>query len=153
MRFKAIDATESRQRLLRSFVIESFLIYGVGSVVCLFLLGRTSAIWAIPPAFADLLSPLRGSSQGGDGWSSAFKGMMIGMIASIAVVPTVFTILTVRAGEEQSEVADRAVKRQNYDALLPQNASERRWTTLLALNTGLSEELFFRVAVPLVMLM
>jgi membrane protease YdiL (CAAX protease family) len=153
-RFKALEDTESRQSMLRGFMIESLLLYGVVSIVCLVVLDRISAMWALPSSLDALLSPLKSSPDAGDGWSSIFNGLVIGIIAGISVGPTAFTILAGLKGHEKKKAAaDRAAEQRNFDALLPRNANERKWTTLLALNAGLSEELFFRLVAPLLILM
>jgi membrane protease YdiL (CAAX protease family) len=41
----------------------------------------------------------------------------------------------------------------DVQALLPRNGAERFWAAFISLNAGLSEELFFRLALPLVLIL
>jgi membrane protease YdiL (CAAX protease family) len=141
-RFKAMTETADRQRMYRFWVIDGVLRYGVLGLLSLYLIGHSDALLAMP---ADLLAArdalmihihhdpsefsgiatLLGAALGG--------GVVLGGIAQFWMKP---------ADLQQAVVGDIA-------ALLPRNKAEMGWGAALSINAGFSEEVLFRLAVPL----
>jgi membrane protease YdiL (CAAX protease family) len=143
-KFKALTRTEDRQRAYGRWTLKSFLLFGLGALGLLLLLGRIHALWRLPPEFAALGSAVDAHLTG-EGRSSG-----IGVLAGIAAAMVGGSMFGAFAASRRrkSEAPAKAVIR-DIDPLFPRNGDERRWTGLLALNSGPSEELFFRLALPL----
>lgn len=142
-RFKSMEASRERRQAFARWILESFLLYGVTSILVLAVLGRLPALSQFPPEMAEMANWLRERESSG-----GFFGGLLKTITAIAplllVLQTVGALFRAYRGAEQEETAARDVY-----AIFPRNSKERRWTGLLSLNAGLSEELFFRLAAPL----
>ncbi len=92
-----------------------------------------------------------------------FGGFMDGLktmaLPVLFVLPTTGSLLRVwLANRNPSNSTNSANEDPQSDVgrdilpLMPRNASERFWTAILSINAGLSEELCFRVAIPMLLL-
>jgi membrane protease YdiL (CAAX protease family) len=143
--FKLLTDSRARQRAFRRWTLKSFLFFGLGAVAILLLLGRVEALWMLPPEFAALAASIgnRLSEGGGGGVSTGLlSGFCFALLAGGVLGGLLATFR--RKGEPgvQLKVGD-------IEPLFPRNRDERRWTALLAANAGPSEELFFRLMLPL----
>jgi membrane protease YdiL (CAAX protease family) len=142
--FKRLTDSQARQRAFRRWTLKSLLFFGLGAVAILLLLGRVEALWTLPPEFAALAASIgQRLSDGGGGVST---GLLIGVCIALLAGGVLGGLLAAfrRKGEPgiQLKVGD-------IEPLFPRNRDERRWTALLAANAGPSEELFFRLMLPL----
>jgi uncharacterized protein len=147
-RFKTFTESRARQRVYASWLVKSFLAFGGGAVLSLFWLGEQSALWAFPPAFAPLLKPARDSLQNGQGMKEFLFGAASSAVVGLIVMTLLLRVLRKRSGEKPKQVVIGDIQ-----PLLPRNGAERVWAAVLSLNAGLSEELFFRLALPLVLVL
>jgi len=141
--FKRLTATADRQRRYRLWVLKSFLLFFGASVVSLAILGRLGAIASLPGEFGRV-SQLARAAVPFDKLSPGFLGGVVGgmLVAGLAAG---FLMARRRSPEP------RTVALGDIQALLPRNAAETAHTALLSLNAGVSEELFFRLLLPLLL--
>lgn len=136
-RFKKFERTRNRQRMLRKWLIESFLLLGGLTVVLLILdwqyiplfLGAVDQ-WPVGVWFGAIVASANGAIQ-----------TIAGLLAAVLVVGTVVAVYLVRKTDDIPTIGD-------ISALLPRNRSELGYGVALSLNAGLVEELLFRCALP-----
>ena len=135
--FKALTDTESRQRTYREWILKSLALFGLGTLASLALTGRLATLARPLPALTDAVSgwlPQAASELTGGLAFGFIGGALLGGVA-----------LRIRSRRRKAETP---VVMGDVQALLPRNAAERRWAAALALNAGVSEELFFRLLLP-----
>jgi membrane protease YdiL (CAAX protease family) len=142
--FKRLEATEARRQAFRRWTLKSFVFFGLGALMVLVVLGRIGTLWRLPPEFAGPASAIEQRLSSGSGGVST--GFLIGV--SIALVAGGVIGGVVAAFRRKGEKAASLVI-GDIEPLFPRNRAERRWTGLLAANAGPSEELFFRLMLPL----
>ena len=142
--FKALTRTEDRQRVIRQWTWRSFLVFTGSAVAVLAILGRLDALVRVPPEFGELTA-LIDRDSGGGGISSGF---LIGfLVAAVAGGLAGAAISSRLAGRKAPAAPPKLLG--DVEPLLPRNRNERRWTGRMAINAGPSEELFFRLMLPL----
>ena len=149
--FKTIYSTRGRQRVFRLLLIQSFLFYGLGSVVLLALVGHFADLYQFPPFFEEPSQRLLRWGNADDRLPQKISGWLLtAMVPFFLVGTTVITFLEVYllARKGKRKYTRMPTGKKNVEYLLPRNAQERFWTALLALNAGFSEELFFRLLLP-----
>jgi membrane protease YdiL (CAAX protease family) len=140
--FKRLTRSAERQRAFRRWTLKSFAFFGLGAVALLALLGRIETLWRLPPEFAELASAL-GRRLSGEGGLSA--GFVVAVSAALVAGGAIGAIAAAWRGRGKPA----SLKIGDVEPLFPRNREERRWTALLAVNSGPSEELFFRLMLPL----
>ncbi len=133
--FKAYTATVDRQRMLRKWLLESFLQLGGLSVVILLLAG-----FAVRPLLFSMqewpfVEFLRSVVSPGLAW-----GFAVGALIGLALL----TVVGARAARKEKQLATLG----DITAMLPRNRQELVLGGVLSLNAGLVEEALFRLAVP-----
>lgn len=139
-RFASLHGTASRQRIYWLWIAQSFAILVGASLVSLWLAGGLSPFDSFPQAFAPAHQALAAREQTPSG--EALLGMALGMTLSASIV---IALQWRRIRKLLSQVPGPA------DALIPRNRSEAAIALVLSLNAGFSEELFFRLALPLLL--
>jgi membrane protease YdiL (CAAX protease family) len=139
-RFQTQSDTTDRQDFYRRWLLESFVVLVGASMVSLWL---AHALWpfnGFPPAFAPGSRLLHSDgSISDDQWLPIAIGLFFGIVLSAAMKwRQIKKTLSPRAGPDQ--------------ALIPRNRREAVLALLLSLNAGFGEELFFRLALPLLFL-
>ena len=144
--FKALTDSNDRRRILRGWILRSFTVFLLGSLGALFLLGRTETLLTIPPEFEAARSIAeRRYGQDGPLISTNF---LLGMLISLTLIYGSIAIFTrVFVAPEKRKAPGLG----DIDALRPRNRREIIETSILAINAGVSEELFFRLVVPLLL--
>lgn len=138
-RFKALSGTIDRQHFYRQWLVESFAALVGASVISLWLVDALSSFSAFPHAFvpANRVLASRGHPSG-DHWLPMAAGLSVGIAVSVAIQwRRLKTALSPEPGPDA--------------ALIPRNRREAVLALLLSLNAGVSEELFFRLALPLLL--
>jgi membrane protease YdiL (CAAX protease family) len=138
--FKLLEVTKYRQRRCRIWVLKSFLLFSVGSTLCLLVLGRTGAISSLPMEFRELSaragSLLPASKLPGPEFLIGFgSALLVGVVGGALIMTRMKTAKPLTLGD--------------IEPLMPRNRAETAHTAVLALNAGFSEELFFRLLLPL----
>ena len=144
--FKLLTETADRQRCYRDWTVKSFLLFTGSTVVVLALLRRFGALIALPNEFHSLSFQLRSQMPReqlpGRGF---FVGFGVVVVGSMVIGSLLGAALT-RKGHK-AKIATVG----DIEPLMPRNGAETGWTALLSLNAGLSEELFFRMLLPLLL--
>ncbi|VVT15378.1 conserved membrane hypothetical protein [Sphingomonas sp. EC-HK361] len=137
-RMKALTDTRERQRRYWVWTVKAFLLFGALSVVELVLLGRADAPLRFPDEFAGVAAGL-----------PQLDDFSLLPIAGAAVIGGIVGSVVVGFIERRRKTA---VKVGDFDALLPRNGREMAFAALLSVNAGLSEEMFFRLLIPLLVM-
>jgi membrane protease YdiL (CAAX protease family) len=140
--FKRLTETADRQRRYRAWVLKSFLLFFGGSLVCLALLGRLGCLIHEPWEFFELARRVRTSIP----FAAFGPELLGGIVAGVSISVVAAVILAQRNARRAAAPMLRDVA-----ALLPRNGAETVWTGLIAVNAGVSEEVFFRLLLPLLL--
>src|ERR1700761_463464 len=141
--FKRVPDTAGRQRFYRSWILKSFLALFGTSIACLLILRQLPALLNLPDDFIPLAAKL-----GADMPTTAILdkeflagcavgAMLIGILLGVAIAKRMKT--------SHATLAD-------LEPLMPRNGAEMGWAALLSLNAGVSEECFFRLVLPLLLI-
>lgn len=139
-RFVALDDTQARQRTLRKWIVQSFALLTCASLVTLWLADGLTPFDSFPDAFGAFQAvsklPERPMSP------EMAAGVVVGVIINLAIVGFVQWHRLRKSG---SRIPG------GTDALIPRNRAEAAHALALSINAGFSEELFFRLALPLLL--
>lgn len=145
--FQPLVDTGARQDRFRRWCLKQWLAFVLPSLGGLALLGRVSAIAIMPAGFAPVASRLPRLGPDAIGPLAAGGGLGVAIGAGLAAL-----VMWIRRR--------RGVERPNppltlgdVSALLPRNRSELGWTALLSVSAGVTEELAFRLYLPLLLLL
>lgn len=141
-RFKQITDTRDRQRQFRRWIAVTFVLFVGYTLLTLALLGRLFQINQLPAEFVPAWVSLGGGEAIAGGHIGGLAlGMAIGGISAAAVA----------ALARRKKKAERRPAKQlgDFAALMPRNRAELFHAAAMSINAGLSEELFFRLALPL----
>ncbi|MBB6250237.1 CPBP family intramembrane glutamic endopeptidase [Nitrospirillum iridis] len=144
--FKKAADTRVRQAFFRSWVVVSALLFGVGTIVALALLGRLPQLWQPPSEFAalasgDIVAPFREALA-----DRVFLMFVGGAFLAGRLIPT---LVHARLTRQSPTRPLRSAVPGDVQALLPRNGAERLWAAALSVNAGVTEELAFRLLLPL----
>ncbi|MFZ4405564.1 MAG: CPBP family intramembrane glutamic endopeptidase [Pseudobdellovibrionaceae bacterium] len=137
--FKKIKSTKSRQQKYRKWVLESFLLFGLGSVLLLAAIGHFSNITHPLSQFTDLVP--RSTTIQADDTGSRIP-FILGMLTSGLLTGLVIANFAKKNKKKAAVIGD-------IQAMFPRNNAERFWAAILAINAGFSEEMFFRLLLPI----
>jgi uncharacterized protein len=141
--FKRVTDTAGRQRFYRVWVLKSFLALFGTSIVCLLILRQLQALLYLPDAFIPLAARL-GADMPTTGLLD--KEFLAGCAAGAMVVGILLGVLIAkRLKTSHATLGD-------IEPLMPRNGAETGWAALLSINAGLSEECFFRLVLPLLLI-
>jgi membrane protease YdiL (CAAX protease family) len=136
-RFKRYRSSQSRRRMFRKWLIDSFVMFGGASIVILAL------VWQYPPR---LLAEVRRwpLAVWFSGVVERSNGLVPGLAIGLAVALVGGTILAVYLARKSVDVPTVG----DISALLPRDRKELRYGIVLSINAGVVEELLFRLAMP-----
>ena len=137
-RFAALTESADRIRRFQRWVIGAFLAFGAGGVLALWSLGRLADLLRMPAEFAPAAAAIGGSRN------DHIFGVTFGVIFVLGIL-----VMTWRRAMRGQALRLRGAP--GVVALLPRNATERAWLGLLSVNAGVTEEIFFRLLVPLLL--
>lgn len=134
-RFRRYRSTQRRQAMMRRWLVESVLMFGLTGGVLLaivhpYVTPMLEAAQSVQP-----IAVVRDALGGGIG---------IGLIVGAVIGLTALTLVGVRSARKEGGV----IVVGNIAALLPRNRPELGWGAALSINAGISEELLFRLALP-----
>ncbi len=128
-----------RRARYRLWVIKAVLAFAVPSLVVLGLLGRWNAIGTMPVEFGPAVA-MTGTIDLSE------QGPLLAMMGAAAVggmtVGTLLAIWQKRRGRRGPMIGD-------VGAVLPRHRGELAYAAALSVTAGVTEELFFRLALPL----
>jgi membrane protease YdiL (CAAX protease family) len=126
-----------RRRRYRLWIAKSWLLFALPALVALVLLGEVSAVVALPAAFTVPAVVAGFPAPIGDVARELAIGLAVGSIAGGG-----WAVLRGRRGRRPAMLGD-------FSSLLPQDAGEAWLAAGSAITAGITEELYFRLAVPL----
>lgn len=139
-RFKTVTDTKARQRTFLRWTIRALGYFLGMPLVGLLLLGRVDALWDFPAAFA----PAAAGMPELAGVSGGFVGMLVGAVVAGGVIGGVLAAW--RRKPQPSKALD-------IDAMLPRNRAEAAQAALLGANAAVTEEVCFRLYIPLLLVL
>jgi membrane protease YdiL (CAAX protease family) len=145
-RLVAAEDTAGRQAIYRKWTWQSLELYGLGSLLALWALGRLDALGTVPAEFAGAL--------GGIAVSGEFMvGLLLAALATGLLLPLVLLFISARRARSHGDAPPKVIEVAlgEFAALMPRNAAERRWALWVSINAGVVEELYFRLFVPLLL--
>ncbi|MAI88887.1 CPBP family intramembrane glutamic endopeptidase [Ponticaulis sp.] len=138
-KFVALETSQERRDYFRTSVLDSAFRYGVLGVVGLYVLGELSGLIAFPAIF----EPGRALTFA---WLTPNPDQLYLFGYGLAgIVFILFTIITILPFYMKAE----DLPQDGVMAMLARNWKEAKWSTLLSINAGVSEEIFFRLMLPL----
>ena len=136
-RTKRLPDTASRQKTYRLWIAKAAIAFVLPAVIGLALLGRLDALVTVPPEF-DALRTLLPSFQGDS------RAELLGMIGGSALFGLVIgAVLATRRNWRILKTIG------NVGSLLPRNRPEIAHAAVMSIAAGISEELAFRLFLPL----
>ena len=138
--FRMIEDSAQRRRFYRKWTATSFVMFGLGGLVLLLVLGRSGALITFPSE----LVALRPDMVAVPDISTAKRDTFLGLIVGAALGGGLLFFIWLRRLRAMTRLVIGDV-----EPLMPRNARELVAAIPLAINAGVSEELFFRLALPL----
>ena len=135
--FKALDSSAQRRARYALWIWKQIIFFALPALAGLALLGRLDALAGLPGEFtplARLLPPISNISL-------VLAAMVGGMVAG-----SLLTAFVTRRGRRPLQIGD-------ISRLLPRNRAELGLAALLSLTAGISEELMFRLFLPLLLVL
>jgi uncharacterized protein len=136
-RFRALEDTARRQRVFLRWARNACLMYLGVPLLGLALLGRLDALWRFPAEFAAVRIEVPELCD---------PGFLAGMVGAILVGGTIGGLLAARRRTPAKPPAALDIT-----PMLPRNRAELVRLFPLVLNAGVSEEIFFRLYLPLLL--
>jgi uncharacterized protein len=138
--FVVLNDTAARQRSYGKWILQTFLILTGASLVSLWLADALPSVKSFPSAF----EPVHGMLQ------TPNKPMSPDMMAGVAVGVSINLLIVGFVQWRRFRNLATAASRPT-DPMIPRNARERVYALAMCINAGFSEELFFRLALPLLL--
>lgn len=142
--FKRETETLARQRFYMRWLLKSVLLFLFGGMAGLRMLGQLHSLSVFPEQFAAAHAALVKLVPAGQLSHDFLVGFGGAVLAGVVLGSVFAGVLSVR----RSKAGARLIV-GDIQALFPRNRAEMVWTALLSLNAGLSEEIFFRLVLPL----
>lgn len=139
--FKRAGDSRQRRRFYWRWTLSSFVILGLGALLVLIVLGRLDTLFAFPAEFAGLPIPRGRGDIGAPMSSDTLTGMAVGAGVGLTLVAVIWVWRLRKM--TQPVIGD-------IEPMIPRNRRELLAALPLAINAGVSEELFFRLMLPLV---
>ncbi|MBC9033223.1 CPBP family intramembrane metalloprotease [Sphingomonas sp. JC676] len=136
-RFKTVTETQARQRVFLRWTWQAAAYFLGMPLIGLALLGRIEALWSFPAEFAPAATDM---PEIGD-MSAGFIGALAGAVFAGGVIGGVL------ASRRRKPAKPR--KAIDIDAMIPRNRAETLRVALLGANAALTEEVCFRLYIPL----
>ena len=146
--FKSLISTEERQAKLLHWLTLSFSVFGIGGVIGLWLMGHFNALFEMPDLIQLDLQSDDAIGEEGNGLSrmlQGFRSSFVYMIFIGVALGPLFHGFIQRQADKQGEAATKPKVIGDVEPLLPRNKRERFIAFWIALNAGVSEEIFFRL--------
>lgn len=145
--FRRLVDTGSRQDRFRRWCLKQWIAFALPALVGLALLGKLDAIGRVPPGFAPvaaLLPVLDGGTA-----APLIVGGTMGVVLGGGLAALVMWWRRRRGVVK----AQPPLTLGDISALLPRNRAEFGWVALLSVSAGVTEELTFRLFLPLLLLL
>jgi len=145
-RFKALTTSRARRRRYLIWVAKQLVYFALVALLGLALLKRLDALCFMPAEFAPLAAriPIGGSIE-----RLINSQVAIGMLIGVAIVGAVIGGMAAVRGKRETPVGTIG----DIAALLPRNRAELLCGALLSVSAGVTEELMFRLFLPLLIVL
>ncbi len=148
-RLKAQTESAIRQKIFLKWTLQSFFMFSVFAVTCLVIFGRVENLFDFPTEFTPLRRALINFIQDGDDYRLPIGYVLAGSLVMSSALGGIIASRFASKKDDQSDIADHHATVGDFAALIPRNAAERKLATLISLNAGIGEEIFFRLTLPL----
>ncbi|MBV2149819.1 CPBP family intramembrane metalloprotease [Sphingobium sp. AS12] len=138
--FCLLEDSARRRAFYRQWTLTSFVLFGLGGLLLLAMTGSLANIWQIPSQFTPLRLVLTAPEAVGTGSTDYVVGALIGVALMLALSVLLWTLQIRKMTMPMIG---------NIEPLLPRNGAEIVAALPMAVNAGVTEELFFRLALPL----
>lgn len=155
--FRSARSSFERCAAYRTWTIRSMIIFGAYSLVAMILLGNINTMFSLPSEFGEFFDIsiqyiLGTSSQttkiaAEEDLSTLFLIIILPVFAGIAFGVTLSNFARVHIERRTGKAAFN----NDVSLLFAQNMRERKYALLMSVNAGVSEELFFRLVLPLLL--
>ena len=129
------DPGRYRRARYRRWVLKSWVLFALPAMLLLALVGRADAVLHMPPEFLPASQALVGSPV------AANPDLLLALGGGLAGGLLVSALLTRRTG--------KSYMLGDIGRVLPRNRGELRLSALMAVSAGVTEELYFRLLLPL----
>lgn len=149
--FKSLIRSIDRQGMFKKMVLESFLIYGCLGLITLIVLNQFSALTNFPEfllEYSNYLKSFALNSKEEITIIKVLKVALIYLIPFILLATTLLNLILTYVYHKKNIQENSDVSSNEINHLLPQNSKERFWISLMSINAGFSEEIFFRLLLP-----
>lgn len=145
--FKSLTGTVQRQNFYKLWTVHSFFLYAGLTVIALLIFDRLNDLLTLPAEFQPLATQIRNSLADENEFfdPNLLPVLVTVFIVSSLISPTLIAYLT-RKKAQQLIIGD-------IQPLMPRNRPEKFWAAIISINAGLSEELFFRLLLPLLLVL
>lgn len=137
--FKRVSDGEARLHFFRRWTLTPMWLFGFGGLGILAVLGRMEALFALPVEFAEATALFETGDNNAANNLETLLGTALGIAMGLAIT---FLVWRTRLKKMRKPVGD-------IEALLPRNGREVAAAIPLSINAGISEEIFFRAALPM----
>lgn len=141
--FKALTDTRDRQRRFLTWTLKSLLLFSGITFACLAVLGRLRDINSIPLEFRHLSIFFHSFRPSPAGITGFLTGVGCAILAGI--------FLGIAHSRKKKTHPTQPVVIGDIVPMLPRNRAEAGCAILMSLNAGFSEELYFRLLLPLLL--
>ncbi|MDQ0248319.1 membrane protease YdiL (CAAX protease family) [Sphingomonas kyeonggiensis] len=144
--FKVAAGTRERQAYFRRWLMKGIALYTLTPLAVLACLGRLEALIGAPDEFAAFRSVVEPSAR-----TARDQGFPPALVAGMLIAVVLGAVIAVAAARLFGGGKPKAIG--DVEPMLPRNNEERRWLVALSLNAGVGEELFFRLLLPLLLML
>lgn len=142
-KFKKIKSSTERIKVYKKWVASSFLQFGVFSLFSLLILKQINVLWAPLPAL------LKVTNANKEIYASLDKDFLVGLFMGVLTLTAITVYINKKQRKNNAKLKHLIIG--DVEALIPKDNQERVWGSLLAINAGFSEELFFRALLPVLL--
>jgi membrane protease YdiL (CAAX protease family) len=139
--FRTLTDERLRSRYYLRWTAESFVLLSGASLVTLLMLGRPDALLVMPDVFRPLATHF--THEAPTGSTDGMIHFVVGVAIGLSIVAALYCFRLRKLVNRDKAVTG------DIEPLLPRTARERLAAIPLCLNAGFSEELFFRLVLPL----
>lgn len=142
--FVRFEESTLRQRAYGRWITTSFTLLTFASIVSLWLAGGLDPFDSFPAAFEPLQDRLQLPDR------PVTPAMLFGVAIGVSINLVLFIVIQ-RWRNRPAAVQAQGLSPDGVDAIIPRNGRESLCGIALSINAGFSEELFFRLALPLLL--
>lgn len=149
--FRQSTDTGERIAFFRKWLFESFSLYTLVSLTILFLIGRLDELSSLPPEFVALQRSIFDSNLPEE---AAFRDLSFSYAMGIIVGVCLAIFIGLMLRKAVAIVGSKLkINAPDIEPLIPRNGKERFPVMALTVNASVGEEFFFRLLLPLTLVL